>query len=76
MQYGNGLTDSNGGINITFPISFSNTNYTILPTLGYLANPNPTGFKRTTKQRSSVRIGVNVTSDYSGIAMDWFAIGY
>ena len=40
MQYGNGLTDSNGGINITFPISFSNTNYTILPTLGYLANPN------------------------------------
>ena len=76
MQYGNGLTDSNGGINITFPIPFSNTNYTILPTLGYLSNPNPTGFKITTKQRSSVRIGVAVTSDYSGIAMDWFAIGY
>lgn len=73
-QWGKGTTDSSAGIDISFRVQFSNTNYIIIPTMGYNINPETTGYKNNPNS-SSIRIGVNREVG-SGIPMRWFAIGY
>lgn len=74
-QLGNGTTDSGTGINISFLIQFTNTNYTIIPTMGYSSNPDSSGYKKDTITTSSVRIGID--GGYgAGIPLRWLAIGY
>ena len=73
IQWGMGTADSSSGLNISFPVSLSNNNYIIFPTIGYKNSPEPTGYKISSITQSTARIG---TSDAAGSLLNWIAIGY
>ena len=73
IQWGMGTADSSSGLTISFPVSFSNNNYIIIPTIGYNNSPEPTGYKISSITQSTARIG---TSDAAGSLLNWIAIGY
>lgn len=46
-QYGIQTTDSEGGCNLSFYVSFNSTNYVVMVTQGYAGNPDKTvGYKK------------------------------
>lgn len=73
-QWGIQITDSDGGCNLSFYVSFKSTNYVVMVTQGYFESPDKTvGYKRSVKETNSIRIGV---SGNTTLELSYRIIGY
>lgn len=71
-QWGSGTTSS-GVLDLTFSLSFSNTNYYKAAIMGYANSPTYIGFKTSLVTTSSIRFGGQDASNYS---ISWECSGY
>ena len=73
-QHGIASTDSSGGCNLSFYVSFNSTDYVVMLTQGYANIPDKNvGYKKTVKQNNSIRIGIN--GDQSSVELSYTIFG-
>ena len=73
-QYGIASTDSSGGCNLSFYVSFNSTDYVVMVTQGFASSPDKNvGYKKTVKQNNSIRIGIN--GDQGSVELSYTIFG-